>query len=69
MSTARQDMLKDLLHNVTSSPAMNKLIASLLHQPLNISPKDMMERIQNNASRWDSYVNRLQLNQALNLDL
>jgi tripartite-type tricarboxylate transporter receptor subunit TctC len=69
MSTPRQDMLKNLLHNVTSSPAMNKLIASLLHQPLNISPKDMMERIQNNASRWDSYVNRLQLNQALNLDL
>ena len=52
-----------------STAPVGGLIRALLHDPLNISPQEMSARIQDNAQRWGDYVNRLQLNQALNLDL
>lgn len=52
-----------------SSPAMQQLIQDLLHVPLNLSPTEMHQRIEDNAHQWDEYVKRLQLHQALNLNL
>lgn len=61
--------LQERLMTAKSTAPVGGLIRALLHDPLNISPQEMSARIQDNAQRWGDYVNRLQLNQALNLDL
>jgi tripartite-type tricarboxylate transporter receptor subunit TctC len=69
MDAELQQTLQQQLMTAKSSALVKQLIGGLLHEPLNMSPTEMMQRLKENTHRWEDYVNRLQLQQALNLNL
>lgn len=69
MDPELSNTLQTQLSQAIASEKMTQLIRRLLHEPLQLTPAEMMKRIHDDARKWSDHINRLQLHQALNLSL